>query len=40
MAAESIDAPLVALAEARRAHSLVPSAFTTLDWGESTVLER
>jgi L-ascorbate metabolism protein UlaG (beta-lactamase superfamily) len=35
MTIEGIDAPVVALDDARRANGLSPSQFTTLDWGES-----
>jgi len=35
MTIEAIDAPLIALEQARRDHNLSPSEFTTLDWGES-----
>ena len=37
---EAIDAPLIALDQARRDHNLTPADFTTLDFGESTALER
>jgi L-ascorbate metabolism protein UlaG (beta-lactamase superfamily) len=36
---EAIDAPLVALAEARRAHGLAPEQFTTHAFGETRVYQ-
>lgn len=40
MTIEAIDAPIIALEQARRDHRVTPAAFTTLDFGASTVLER
>jgi L-ascorbate metabolism protein UlaG (beta-lactamase superfamily) len=38
MTTEAIDAPLIALAQARRDHNVAPAEFTTLDFGGSTEL--
>ena len=35
MTIEGIDAPVMALDDARRANGLAPEQFTTLEWGES-----